>query len=158
MYSVSYDNTAFSLHVLSPLRGRDDRLGRALGYSVLMVPVVVIMTFAVCLIHGAVGMYPAVLLHQLGTYAAALGVGLYADTLLSPPAPAPGSNPLKTPKQTDGMAKNLLTMVVMLICMAATIPALSVYLFICSAPMNHAPMGGGNHQMVVGGILLALAL
>ena len=159
MYSVSYDNTAFSLHVLSPLRGRDDRLGRALGYSVLMVPVVVIMTFAVCLIHGVVGMYPAVLLHQLGTYAAALGVGLYADTLLSPPAPAPGSNPLKTPKQTDGMAKNLLTMVVMLICMAATIPAfICVFIYTFG---SHEPIFlwvGGIIQMVVGGILLALGV
>ena len=64
-----------------------------------------------------------------------------------------------SPKQTDGMAKNLLTMVVMLICMAATIPAficVLIYMF-----SSHEPMFlwvGGIIQMVVGGILLALGV
>ena len=57
------------------------------------------------------------------------------------------------------MAKNLLTMVVMLICMAATIPAficVLIYMF-----SSHEPIFlwvGGIIQMVVGGILLALGV
>ena len=64
-YLVSDDNTAFSLHVLSPLRGIDDRIGRLWGYSILMVPIVVVMVFVASAANGHLELFPIVLLHQL---------------------------------------------------------------------------------------------
>lgn len=39
---VSYEGSAFSLHALSPLRGIDDRLGRAYGMMLLYLPMIVL--------------------------------------------------------------------------------------------------------------------
>ena len=96
-YLVSYDNTAFSLHVLSPLRGIDDRLGRLWGYSILTVPIVVVMVFVACVANGHLELVPIVLMHQLGVFAAAAGVGCVLDTFISPPVAPPGANPFKNP-------------------------------------------------------------
>lgn len=159
MYSVSYDSTAFSLHVLAPLRGRDDRLGRALGYSMLMVPVVLVMTLVICIINGHIELYPAALMHQLGAYAAAVGVSLFADTFISVPAPPPGANPFKNSKQSDGIAKQLLVIVNMLVCMVFSLPA-----FICVAIYmfgSHNVMMlwlGGILQLAIGVTVVALGI
>ncbi len=154
-YLVSYDNTAFSLHVLSPLRGVDDRLGRLWGYSILMVPVVVVMIFVACVANGHLELFPIVLMHQLGVFAAAAGIGCVLDTFISPPVAPPGANPFKNPKNNEGFAKQLLLMLSMALTMLSAIPAsISVVVYIFLTQDVLTLVIGGVVQLMVGAALL----
>ena len=158
-YMVSYDNTAFSLHVLSPLRGRDDRLGRALGHSIVMLPIVVVMFFIMCAVHGLIAYYPVVLLHQLGVYAGTVGFGLMLDTVLSPPVAPPGANPFKTPKQPDGFAKQLLLMGSMIICMLIALPGgIGSFIYIVGGKDDMVLIISGVIQLVIGAALFIIGV
>lgn len=154
-YLVSYDNTAFSLHVLSPLRGIDDRLGRLWGYSILMVPIVVVMVFVACVANGHLELVPIVLMHQLGVFAAAAGVGCVLDTFISPPVAPPGANPFKNPKNTDGFAKQLLLMLSIVLVMLSALPggiSVVVYIFVTQDLLTL--VFGGLIQLLIGAALL----
>ena len=154
-YLVSYDNTAFSLHVLSPLRGIDDRLGRLWGYSILMVPIVVVMVFVACVANGHLELVPIVLMHQLGVFAAAAGVGCVLDTFISPPVAPPGANPFKNPKNTDGFAKQLLLMLSIVLVMLSALPGgISVVVYIFRTQDVLTLVYGGLIQLLIGAALL----
>ena len=154
-YLVSYDNTAFSLHVLSPLRGIDDRLGRLWGYSILMVPIVVVMVFVACVANGHLELVPIVLMHQLGVFAAAAGVGCVLDTFISPPVAPPGANPFKNPKNTDGFAKQLLLMLSIFLVMLSALPGgISVVVYIFRTQDVLTLVYGGLIQLLIGAALL----
>ena len=154
-YLVSYDNTAFSLHVLSPLRGIDDRIGRLWGYSILMVPVVVVMVFIACIANGHLELFPIVLMHQLGVLAAAAGMGCVLDTFISPPVAPPGANPFKNPKNTDGFAKQLLLMLTLILVMLSALPGgISVIVFIFVTQDMLTLVYGGLIQLLIGAALL----
>ena len=154
-YLVSYDNTAFSLHVLSPLRGIDDRLGRLWGYSILTVPIVVVMVFVACVANGHLELVPIVLMHQLGVFAAAAGVGCVLDTFISPPVAPPGANPFKNPKNTDGFAKQLLLMLSIVLVMLSALPGgISVVVYIFRTQDVLTLVYGGLIQLLIGAALL----
>ena len=154
-YLVSYDNTAFSLHVLSPLRGIDDRLGRLWGYSILMVPIVVVMVFVASAANGHLELFPIVLMHQLGVFAAAAGMGCVMDTFISPPVAPPGANPFKNPKNTDGFAKQLLLMLTILLVMLSALPGgISVIVFMIVTQDMLTLVYGGLIQLLIGAALL----
>ncbi len=144
-YLVSYDNTAFSLHVLSPLRGIDDRLGRLWGYSILMVPIVVVMMFVACVANGHLELFPIVLMHQLGVM----------DTFISPPVAPPGANPFKNPKNNEGFAKQLLLMLTIILVMLSALPGgISVIVYIISTQDMLTLVYGGVIQLLIGAALL----
>ena len=154
-YLVSYDNTAFSLHVLSPLRGIDDRIGRLWGYSILTVPVVVVMVFVACVANGHLELVPIVLMHQLGVFAAAAGIGCVLDTFISPPVAPPGANPFKNPKNTDGFAKQLLLMLSIVLVMLSALPGgISVVVYIFRTQDVLTLVYGGLIQLLIGAALL----
>lgn len=154
-YLVSYDNTAFSLHVLSPLRGIDDRLGRLWGYSILTLPIVVVMIFVACVANGHLELFPIVLMHQLGVFAAAAGMGCVLDTFISPPVAPPGANPFKNPKNTDGFAKQLLLMLSLILVMLSALPGgISVVVFIFVTQDILTLVYGGLIQLLIGAALL----
>lgn len=154
-YLVSYDNTAFSLHVLSPLRGIDDRLGRLWGYSILMVPIVVVMIFVACVANGHLELVPIVLMHQLGVFAAAAGMGCVLDTFISPPVAPPGANPFKNPKNNEGFANQLLLMLTVILVMLSALPggiSVVVYIFVTQDLLTL--VFGGLIQLLIGAALL----
>ena len=154
-YLVSYDNTAFSLHVLSPLRGIDDRLGRLWGYSILMVPIVVVMVFVASAANGHLELFPIVLMHQLGVFAAAAGIGCVLDTFISPPVAPPGANPFKNPKNTDGFAKQLLLMLSIVLVMLSALPGgISVVVYIFRTQDVLTLVYGGLIQLLIGAAVL----
>lgn len=154
-YLVSYDNTAFSLHVLSPLRGIDDRLGRLWGYSILMVPIVVVMVFVASAANGHLELFPIVLMHQLGVLAAAAGMGSVMDTFISPPVAPPGANPFKNPKNNEGFAKQLLLMLTIILVMLSALPGgISVIVYIFSTQDMLTLVFGGLIQLLIGAALL----
>ncbi len=154
-YLVSYDNTAFSLHVLSPLRGIDDRLGRLWGYSILMVPIVVVMVFVASAANGHLELFPIVLMHQLGVLAAAAGMGSVMDTFISPPVAPPGANPFKNPKNNEGFANQLLLMLTVILVMLSALPggiSVVVYIFVTQDLLTL--VFGGVIQLLIGAALL----
>ena len=154
-YLVSYDNTAFSLHVLSPLRGIDDRIGRLWGYSILMVPIVVVMVFVASAANGHLELFPIVLIHQLGVLAAAAGMGSVMDTFISPPVAPPGANPFKNPKNNEGFAKQLLLMLTIILVMLSALPGgISVVVYIFRTQDVLTLVYGGLIQLLIGAALL----
>lgn len=94
---VAYDHSAFSLHVLSGLRGRDDRLGRLVSLIVvggaLSIAALVFgaaMTQTWHLLPGVIGM---ALLGLIGGG----GISCVLSARYTYPVPLPGDSPLKTP-------------------------------------------------------------
>lgn len=94
---VAYDHSAFSLHVLSGLRGRDDRLGRLISLivvgGVLSIAALIFgaaMTQTWHLLPGVTGM---ALLGLLGGG----GISCVLSARYTYPVPLPGDSPLKTP-------------------------------------------------------------
>ena len=154
-FLVSYDNTAFSLHVLSPLRGIDDRIGRLWGYSILVAPIVVLMVLVASAVNGHLELFPIVLMHQLGVFAAAAGMGCVLDTFISPPVAPPGANPFKNPKNNEGFAKQMLLMLTMILVMLSALPGgISVVVYIFGTQDLLTLVYGGLIQLLVGAALL----
>ena len=154
-FLVSYDNTAFSLHVLSPLRGIDDRIGRLWGYSILVAPIVVLMVLVASAVNGHLELFPIVLMHQLGVFAAAAGMGCVLDTFMSPPVAPPGANPFKNPKNNEGMGKQLLLMLSMAVVMLSALPGgISVIVYVFLTQNLLTLVIGGVLQLMIGAGLL----
>lgn len=154
-FLVSYDNTAFSLHVLSPLRGIDDRIGRLWGYSILVAPIVVVMLLVASAVNGHLELFPIVLMHQLGVFAAAAGMGCVLDTFMSPPVAPPGANPFKNPKNNEGMGKQLLLMLSMAVVMLSALPGgISVIVYVFLTQNLLTLVIGGVLQLMIGAGLL----
>lgn len=103
-YVVSYDNTAFSLHLTSPVSGAADRWGRTLGMSVIFVPIVVVISVVALLIQGDPGSIPANLGLSLSVLLCGLGVGAAVSVRYALPVAAPGESPWKSRKNNAGIA------------------------------------------------------
>lgn len=93
---VSFDGTAFALHVSSGVPGWADRGGRALAVVSFAVPVVIVVAIATTLISGTVADLPALLGLSLGLVLTGLGAASVTSALLVFPVPAPGDSPFKS--------------------------------------------------------------
>ncbi|MDO4917538.1 MAG: hypothetical protein Q3974_07975, partial [Rothia sp. (in: high G+C Gram-positive bacteria)] len=122
-YLVSYDNSAFSLHVLAPIRGTDDRWGRAIGLLVVMLPLVVLGSLFLSYRADHFATAPLMVAMAVGMLLNGIGVSAFVDMVISVPAPPPGANPFKTPQQSDMFSKGLVRMLIILILLATSIPA-----------------------------------
>ncbi|MDO4918565.1 hypothetical protein [Kocuria sp.] len=95
---ISYDNTAFSLHLLASVPGRADRLGRVVAMLVVATPLVAL---GLVLWLVRLQQWPA-LPAMVGTCAALLlgggGVVSVVSARYTYPAPPPGASPMKTPQ------------------------------------------------------------
>ena len=95
---VSYDNTAFSLHVLAPVSGRADRLGRVVALLIVAVPLVLLS-----IVLWLVGVQrwdalPAVVGVCVGILLGGAGVVSIVSARYTYPTPPPGASPMKTPQ------------------------------------------------------------
>ena len=95
---VGYDNTAFTLHILAPVKGSHDRLGRALAMLCIGAPFVIAMLVLAMIrtadwvyLPGLIGVCTALLL-------AGAGVVSVMSARYTYPVPPPGASPLKTPQ------------------------------------------------------------
>jgi len=95
---VSYDGTAFWLHVMAPLRGRVDRLGRVASAAVIGVPTTLLMVLGGLLASGRWELTLPMLGVSLGALASALGASSVLSSRLVYPVQPPGSNPFATPQ------------------------------------------------------------
>ena len=122
---VSYDGTAFGTVLATGIRGRADRLGRALGAACVLIPLVVVLDVAVVVLSGAPERLPALLGGCLGLLLTGFGVTAVSSALLATPVAAPGDSPFKSvPGQT--FVSGLMVMVVLLVCVVAAAPPLAL--------------------------------
>lgn len=95
---ISYDHSAFSLHLLTGVSGRDDRAGRVLGMLMIGAPLTLLALFAAAALTGTWSLLPAL----AGTSLLGLLGGAGASSVLSArytyPVPLPGDSPMKTPQ------------------------------------------------------------
>ncbi|MBM7050983.1 MULTISPECIES: hypothetical protein [unclassified Rothia (in: high G+C Gram-positive bacteria)] len=122
-YLVSYDNSAFSMHVLAPLRGIDDRLGRAYGLMLVLGPMILIGTTAYMLIIHSITYLPIVLAMSIMMFLNGIGMGALLDMVLSIPTPPPGTSPWKSQRNPDGVAKSFVQMGFTILLFATALPS-----------------------------------
>ena len=91
--SVSYESTAFWMHVASGVRGQSDRLGRLLPSLLIAVPFVSAYSGGRRLARGSVDLLPAI----VGLSAALLGAGYAISSIMSIALPYPVSQAGREP-------------------------------------------------------------
>ena len=92
---ISYDSTAWWIHLASGVRGWQDRLGRIAGQIVWAVPLIVVVGVAVPIIVGSPRRIPATLISMAVLYLVALGISSLFSALIIYPVALPGESPLK---------------------------------------------------------------
>jgi ABC-2 type transport system permease protein len=93
---VSYDSTAFVLHMSKAVPGRADRWGRASAVLVFGLPAVVAITLITAAVAHDWMPVPALLGLSVGLLLGGLGVCSVTSAVVVFPAPSPGDNPFKT--------------------------------------------------------------
>jgi len=154
---VSYDNTAFSLHVLTGVRGRDDRIGRML--ACLLVGLVPVLLGAI--LPGALtNQYwriPADVGLSLGALLVALAISSVVSARYTYAVPLPGENPMKTPPG-NGMRVALTQLLTFGGMGLLLLPLVIPYLFAIFGgiqPLGWVTLAGA---FVYGGILLLIGV
>lgn len=94
---VSYDNTAFALHLAAGVRGIDDRAGRAFACLAISLPVVLIFTVGPVFVTGDWQWLPNLLGLSLGILFTGLGLSSVISARYNIAVPLPGDSPFKKP-------------------------------------------------------------
>jgi ABC-2 type transport system permease protein len=94
---VSFDSTAFALHLASGVRGLDDRLGRAAGCLVFALPTTVAFTALPFLVTGDWARLPGLMGFSLGILLSGLGLASVVSARYTVAVPLPGESPFKKP-------------------------------------------------------------
>lgn len=94
---VSYDNTAFALHISTGVRGVHDRLGRAVACLVFALPVVLALSVLPFLFGADWQQLPAVLGLSLGVLFSGIGLSSVVSARYTAAVPLPGDSPFKKP-------------------------------------------------------------
>lgn len=99
---VSYDNTAFALHVATGVRGVADRLGRALACLAFALPVVLVFAVGHSAFTGDWSGLPGQLGLSLGILFTGLGLASVVSARYTVAVPLPGDSPFKKPPGNVG--------------------------------------------------------
>ena len=94
---VSYDNTAFALHLATGVRGVHDRLGRALACLSLAFPIVLIFAVGPFFLTGDWAWLPGILGLSFGVLFSGLGLSSIVSARYTSSVPLPGDSPFKKP-------------------------------------------------------------
>ncbi|WP_026552424.1 hypothetical protein [Arthrobacter sp. H20] len=94
---ISYDNTAFWLHLSTGVSGWADRAGRALAVGVISAPAVLVFTVGPLWISGSLEDLPVMLGLSVGVLLTGIGFSSVVSARYTYNVPLPGESPLKTP-------------------------------------------------------------
>ncbi|KHL04926.1 hypothetical protein [Sinomonas humi] len=94
---VSYDSTAFSLHLTAGVRGRADRWGRALALLTFAVPAAIVIALVPFAVSGRWGLLPAYMGLALGVLLSGSGLASVVSSRFTVTVPLPGESPFKRP-------------------------------------------------------------
>lgn len=144
---TAYDSTAVWLHVASGVRGRADRLGRAVPVLLIGVPFVIVGSFVAAAIYGRA----AAVLPLLGVSSALLlsgiGLGFVTSALFPYPVPRPGDSPFQHPNTTSAVTVAV-----------QSITFLLQFVIAAPAVLLGAPFLLGTGGSAVGSFVVGLAL
>jgi ABC-2 type transport system permease protein len=101
---VAYDNTAIWLHVAAHVRGRDDRLGRAVPALGLGIPAVTATAMLCAAIYGDWDILPSMLGAGFAVLLAGIGLSSVMSALFPYPAVRPGDSPFTQPQSGNTAA------------------------------------------------------
>jgi ABC-2 type transport system permease protein len=93
---AGYDGSAFAAHLVTGIRGRDDRAGRVVGLLVWALPLVLAVSVAGAIIAGRPGLAPACVGAAAGMLLGGTGASAVAGALLPYPVVEAGGNPFQT--------------------------------------------------------------
>ncbi|MCB5294024.1 hypothetical protein BJQ90_03486 [Arthrobacter sp. SO3] len=94
---VSYDSTAFALHLSTGVRGIHDRLGRALACLVFALPAVLVLSVLPFLFGADWQLLPGLLGLSLGILFSGMGLSSVVSARYTVTVPLPGDSPFKKP-------------------------------------------------------------
>lgn len=94
---VSYDSTAFALHMATGVRGVQDRLGRALACLVFALPAVLVFSIGPFFLLQVWDALPGMLGLSLGILFSGLGLSSALSARYTVAVPLPGESPFKKP-------------------------------------------------------------
>jgi len=95
---ISYDGSAFALHVTAGVSGRDDRLGRVGSLLVWGAPVTLLFTVATVWMSGQWWLLPGLVGLGVGSLLTGAGVSALVSARFIYPVPKPGDSPFATPE------------------------------------------------------------
>jgi ABC-2 type transport system permease protein len=137
-----YEGTAYAAHLIAGVPGRLELLTRATAYSVVMVPLLVVVGVTMAVVQGS----PSTALSAWGMLAAGYGAGVAVNQLLSVLAPYPlpeTSNPFAT-GSGEAAAKSMLALLGLALAGAVALPVLLVAMALGDAwPWVALPVGIG---------------
>ncbi|AJT41333.1 hypothetical protein [Psychromicrobium lacuslunae] len=154
---TSYDNTAFALHVATGVSGFSDRLGRAVAYLVVSLPLGVIYAILGALLTNSWTTLPAQLGLVIGITLSGLGLGSVMSAIWIFNVPAPGDNPFKS-RPGNNFLFALLQMAGLL---GLAVLALPEFILTLLATLGNQPSLGWISLLVgvlLGGALMVLGL
>ncbi|WBU38422.1 transporter [Homoserinibacter sp. YIM 151385] len=93
---VSYDSSAFALHLQTGLRGVDDRLGRVLALAAFAVPVTLLLAVGSVALSGSWWMLPGLLGIVTGILLSGFGISSIVSATWVFSVPAPGESPFRS--------------------------------------------------------------
>ncbi|MFC3299694.1 transporter [Arthrobacter agilis] len=154
---ISYDNTAFSLHLSTGVSGRDDRTGRAAALLVFSLPVTLVLTVLPLLLGGRSADLPALLGLSLGLLLTGTGLSSLVSARYTYNVPLPGESAFKTPPGTNFLmfAVQFIGWFVMLLLALPEIVLTIVYFVTGNAAFGWASLLAG---LVLGAILLVVGI
>ncbi len=118
---VSYDGSAFWMHVSAGVRGWVDRLGRVIASGVIAVPLVVVITAVTAVLRDRADALAALLGASIGILMTTYGGASIVSALFVQPVQQPGENPFQT-KQGASMATMVSQMVGSVVVLVASLP------------------------------------
>ena len=93
---VSYDGTAFSVHVLRGVRGIDDRLGRIWANAIVAVPLIVVVAVVTTAVAGRFDQLPTLAGLTAVIALGGFGVASVCSAIFVMPVPQAGENPFSS--------------------------------------------------------------
>lgn len=149
---VSYDNTAFALHVGTGVSGTADRAGRVIGCAVFALPVTVLAAVLPCVLLGETDLIPVLLGVSLAVLLGGLGLSSVVSARYTYNVPLPGENAFKTPPGSGGRT----ALVQGLGMLAQVVIVLPVLVLAVTALVSENPLW--DWLTLAGGVLLGAGL
>lgn len=154
---ISYDGSAFALHVTSGVSGRDDRIGRIAALLVWAVPATLLITIGSCALANEWAPLPGLLGLAFGALLAGAAVSALVSARFIYPVPPPGASPFATP-QGAMMRIMLVQLASMAVTVVLVLPELVLFIvaLVTGDPLFHwLTLGVG---LVLGAVLVWLGI
>lgn len=126
---ISYDHSAFALHITSGVSGTADRLGRLVGLLVFGLPATVLAALVPAVMFTTPGTTVALVGVSVGVLLSASGLSCLISARFTYPVPKPGDGPLTQPSGSTGRLM-IVQLGMMLSALALMLPELILVFFL----------------------------